>query len=260
MGNDKNAESLLRELFKNNCVDKLNIYKDKFGCYVARVRFTNPDDQDQVQHTPIALRRKSDNQIQRDIDRAIRFKDASTSMRSDMKLRSRNTKYLIESPENSRECDSFSVPVRSVELSPVMDQAECCDFALMTCDQSFDCSSKEIEAINSDEHSLCDPRDSSHDIEYQSDVIPPLPAIEDSCTNETNNVSTIKHCMNGNDSSSLACDQSDRVSIQMSIPENRRKRRSPKDVALIEAMEKLFKMKTIISDDGKTVTVVDAPT
>ena len=79
MGNDKNAESLLRELFKNNSVDKLNIYKDKFGCYVARVRFTNPDSLDQDPGISIAMRRKSQNQVQRDIGRTVRYKDSSTS-------------------------------------------------------------------------------------------------------------------------------------------------------------------------------------
>ena len=82
MGNDKNAaESLLRELFKNNSVDKLNIYKHKFGCYVA----TNPDslDQDptvQVCQLQIAMRRKSQTQIQRDIDRTVRYKDTVHSI------------------------------------------------------------------------------------------------------------------------------------------------------------------------------------
>ena len=176
MGNDKNAESLLRELFKNNSVDKLNIYKDKFGCYVARVRFTNPDSLDQDPGISIAMRRKSQNQVQRDIDRTVRYKDSSTSMRSEMNLRSRNTSIREESHEKPRQSETLSTPVRPVDYSPVVDQAMCLDSTPVDCDKSPDCAITEVGTIESDAQST-ESNDSVADlVDYRADIpqLPPL--------------------------------------------------------------------------------------
>ena len=87
MEKHRTLNTLLSSLFVNNMLKHWTIFQERSGSILVKLRFTNTEDiNDTVNNngitdqSPIAFRRKSAQQVERDRDRALRHKDARTGV------------------------------------------------------------------------------------------------------------------------------------------------------------------------------------
>ena len=119
MDNHPTLDGLVTTLFATNALSSWQIFEDKRNIVHLRLRFTKQDTNVSSDDQNTSFRRKSDNQVKRDRERARRHKDSRTSspIRDRPPTRaSKNT--FIEKPRDS-ESTALSEPVPSVEVSPV---------------------------------------------------------------------------------------------------------------------------------------------
>ena len=82
MEKHRTLNTLLSSLFTNNILKHWTIFEEKSGSILVKLRFTNIEDingtinNEIIDQSPIAFRRKSTKQVNRDRDRAARHKDA----------------------------------------------------------------------------------------------------------------------------------------------------------------------------------------
>ena len=98
MEDNPTLKVLLDSLFSTNALSSWNIYNDKNNCVNVRLRFTKLDEENNIEN--VSFRRKSDNQVRRDRQRAAHHQ---TTQIARSKTEDKNSDVSLELPRFTEE-------------------------------------------------------------------------------------------------------------------------------------------------------------
>ena len=120
MDNYKTLNVLLDALFDNNCLQNWSVFEEISGSTVVKLRFTKSmNSESEVSHHQ-SFRRKSDSQIQRDRNRAVRHRADRTGVTTRRQASAGMEAVVNESPEQSRDPETiYDSEPGPLEVSPM---------------------------------------------------------------------------------------------------------------------------------------------
>ena len=101
MDNHPTLDMPLRSLFSTNALSNWSIFDDKNGCINVRLRFTKCDETNKAEH--VSFRRKSQNQLNRDRERAIHHQNTESTRILRSHKSDTNEDISAELPRSSEE-------------------------------------------------------------------------------------------------------------------------------------------------------------